>query len=200
MWLWIGGVAIVVVIALGLWWISSNQSVNSDMGTQATSTAATSTGSNGGSTTSGGDSGPSITTRSGQTVKAIVASLSDASDFQSYFASTGVSAMVGSASQYTIFVPTNGAFNDLPAGTISKMTAAQLKRLVEYHVVSGKSIQANEEKAGAIQALSGDPLNFSNSNNIPMVNSSLLVAEYKGSNGVVYLINSVLLPPQKSTI
>ena len=59
---------------------------------------------------------------------------------------------------------------------------------------------ASAENTGVIQALSGDPLNFSDtSTNIPQVNSSIIGGEYQGSNGVVYLINGVLLPPQKTT-
>jgi uncharacterized surface protein with fasciclin (FAS1) repeats len=183
---WVGLVAIVIVVALGLWWISANQSVNSS--TQGASTVAT-------TTTSG--TGPTVTDNSNSNVASIVASLSGASRFQSLFASTGVSSLIKANGQYTIFVPTDGAFSSLLSGTISKMTAAQLKRLVEYHVVSGRAIQGGTEVSGAIQALSGDALNFSNTNNIPMVNSSILVSEYKGSNGVVYVINNVLIPPQK---
>jgi uncharacterized surface protein with fasciclin (FAS1) repeats len=184
---WIGGIAIVVVIVLGLWWISVNQSVNSSTN-MASSTSATST-----------DNGntPSVIDRSSTDVKTIVASISGASQFQSLFSSTGVSALIKNTGQYTIFVPTDGAFSDLPKGTLSSMTAAQLKRLVEYHIVSGKAIQPGDELAGNIQALSGDPLNFSDNNNIVMVNSSIIVSEYKGSNGVVYVINNVLVPPQK---
>ena len=48
--------------------------------------------------------------------------------------------------------------------------------------------------SGAVQAYSGDSLNFSDLNNIPMVNSSIIVSEYKGSNGVVYLINASASP------
>ena len=187
--MWVVIVVIVILVVLGLWWFSANQSVNSSTEGAATTTASTSTG-----------NGPAVTVRSSDSVKAIVASLSGATEFQSLFSSTGVSVMLDAGGQYTIFVPTDGAFSQLPKGTLSGMTSAQLKRLVEYHVVSGKSIDVNAEQAGAIQALSGDPLNFSNTNNIPSVNSSILVAEYKGSNGMVYVINSVLLPPQKSTV
>lgn len=189
---WVGVVAIIVIAVLGWWWIAANESVNTANTTLATSTAETSTSS---SSTSGG---PSVTDRSGDTVKDIVASLPSASEYQSLLTSTGVSSMIGSGGQFTIFVPTNTAFASLPSGTISKMTAAQLKRLVEYSIVNGRAIQPGTEMTGAVQAYSGDSLNFSDLNNIPMVDSSIITAEYKGSNGVVYLINAVLLPPQQS--
>jgi len=192
--IWIGVIAIIVVIALGWWWIAANQSVNTMTNTDmATSTVSTSTATTG--TTSGG---PAVTDRSSDTVNSIVASLSDGSEFASLYTSTGVAGLIGSGGQFTVFVPTNAAFAALPSGTISNMTAAQLKRLVEYSIVNGRAIQPGTEMSGAVQAYSGDPLNFSDLNNIPSVNSSIIVSEYKGSNGVVYLVNAVLLPPQKS--
>ena len=55
------------------------------------------------------------------------------------------------------------------------------------------------QSSGSIQALSGDALNFTfGTDNIPMVNSAILITEYKGSNGVVYLIDNVLVPPTSS--
>lgn len=189
--LWVGVIAIIVVAALGWWWIAANQQVNTSTNSAtATSTAATSTASGGGSL--------SITTRNSDTVKSIVASLPSASEYESLFTSTGVATTMGAGGQFTIFVPTNAAFASLPSGTISKMTAAQLKRLVQYSIVNGRAIDPSGQVSGAIQAYSGDPLNFSDNNNIPMVNSSIITAEYKGSNGVVYLINEVLLPPEKT--
>jgi|SRR5665213_1525782 len=188
--LWIGVIVIVIIAALGLWWIASSQPAG--MGTNATSTAATSTGTSG---------GPAVTNETGTSVQAIVASLSGASNFQSEFVSTGVSAIVGASStKYTVFVPLDTAYSNVTKGTISKMTGAQLKRLVEYQVVSGKEIQVGTQTLGNVTALSGDPLNFSDTNNVPMVNSAIVVSEYKGSNGIVYVINDVLIPPQKSTI
>ncbi len=194
--LWIGIIAIIVVVALGWWWIAANQSPTSSMTdtTTATSTVSTST------TTSTSGSGPAVTDRTSDSVEAIVASIPSASQYESLFTSTGVSSTIGSGGQFTIFVPTNAAFSALPSGTISKMTAAELKRLVQYSIVNGRAIQPGSQMSGQILSYSGDALNFSNVNNIPMVNSSIITAEYKGSNGVVYLINAVLLPPQKSSL
>jgi uncharacterized surface protein with fasciclin (FAS1) repeats len=188
---WIGIIVIIIVVLLGWWWIASNESASmTATSSTATSTAATSTSSG---------SSLSVTTESGDTVKDIVASLPSASEYDSLFNSTGVASLIGSGGQFSIFVPTNAAFSSLPSGTISGMTSAQLKRMVEYSIVSGRAIQPGTDMTGTVQAYSGDSLNFSDLNNIPMVNSSIVVAEYKGSNGVVYLINEVLLPPQKST-
>src|SRR6185312_1987494 len=196
--LWVGAIAIVAVVVFGWWWVAANESVNTTTNsTEATSTAATSTDT---ASNSSGSQAPSVTSRNSDTVKAIVASLPNASEYESLFNSTGVSGTIGSGGQFTIFVPTNTAFSELPKGTISKMTAAQLQRLVQYSIVNGRAIQPGAQVQGAIMSYSGDPLNFTDLNNVPMVNSSIVIAEYKGSNGVVYLVNGVLLPPQKSNL
>lgn len=138
--------------------------------------------------------------RSKTSVLAIIAGLSSASQFNAILRSTGVAATLTASStrKYSIFVPTNGAFGQLPDGTISDMTAEEKVRMVEYHVVPGTGINASAEVAGTAQALSGDYLNFSDSaQNVPMVNSAVIITEYTGKNGVVYLIDNVLLPPKK---
>ncbi len=200
--IWVGVVVVVLIAALGLWWYSSrlvDTSMTTD--TTATTTVATTTGS-----TSTGTTGTAAiipVTKSANDVVSIVAGLSGVSQFNSIFHSTGIAATITpqTGGKYTIFVPTNGAISQLPAGTISKLTAAELKRLVQYHVISGRAIDTTAQVAGQIQALSGDALNFNyGTNKIPMVNSAIIIAQYNGSNGTVYLIDNVLLPPTKSNI
>lgn len=204
--IWIGIVVVVVVVALGLWWYSSQVTDNSmTTDTMATTTAngTTGTGAQTGSTSTGGSGAVVPVTTSKTDVVSIVAGLSGVSQFNALFHSTGVAATITpqTGGKYTIFVPTNGAISQLPAGTISKMTAAQQKRLIQYHVISGRAVDTTSQIAGQIQALSGDALNFSyGTNKIPMVNSAIIVAQYNGSNGTVYLIDNVLLPPTKSNI
>ncbi|MDB5238413.1 MAG: beta-Ig-H3/fasciclin [Candidatus Kaiserbacteria bacterium] len=210
--LWIGIVIVIVLVALGLWWYSSSMTDNS-MTTDTTATTTVTTGTGAGTTgttgTTGSGAGTSGSaavipvTKSSNDVVSIVSGLSGVSQFNALFHSTGVAATIvpQAGGKYTIFVPTNGAISQLPAGTISNMTAAEKKRLIQYHVVSGRAIDTTSQTAGQIQALSGDALNFNyGTNKIPMVNSSIIIAQYNGSNGTVYLVDNVLLPPKKSNI
>ena len=65
----------------------------------------------------------------------------------------------------------------------------------------GRSIDVDTFVAGMNEAMSKDMLNFSfGTNKIPMVNSAIIIAEYTGKNGTVYLIDNVLLPPKKAGI
>ena len=138
---------------------------------------------------------------SSQSVVSVAESIPGATTFASWLQSTGVAAKLTGKGPYTIFVPTDGSVSQLPAGTFTNLSAAGKLRFVEYAVVSGKAIDAGAQNqvAGTIQALSGDSINFSYGNQkIPMVNSSIVITEYKASNGIVYLIDSPLLPPTKT--
>jgi uncharacterized surface protein with fasciclin (FAS1) repeats len=136
--------------------------------------------------------------RTQSTVVEVAKSLSGTSQFNTLFKSTGAAASITGPGPYTIFVPTNGAFSQLPPGTITKMTAAQKLRFMQYHVIAGRMIDSEAQVAGTIQALSGDALNFSfGVDQIPLVNSAIFIEKHQASNGVVYLIDNVLLPPQR---
>jgi len=192
---WIGAVALIVIVSLGLWWISTGMPLNISIGGNqaATTTGATST--------SGTKSPITRTSRSSTDIVSIIAGLSGASQFNTQFKATGVAASISATGKYTIFVPTNGAFAQLPVGTISNMTSAEKKRLVQYHVMPGRSIDVDTFVAGMNEAMSKDMLNFSfGTNKIPMVNSAIIIAEYTGKNGTVYLIDNVLLPPKKAGV
>lgn len=130
-------------------------------------------------------------------VSSISEGLPDATRFSALLTSTGVAAMLKDKGPYTIFVPTDRALRQLPPGTLEHMSAAQLKRLVEYHVVATRAVDVNAVDSGTLQALSGDMLNFSlqPGDQSARVNSSVVLQGYSTKNGVVYLINSVLLPP-----
>ena len=161
---WIGIIALIVIVGLGIWWLASNSTPAANS-TTATTTAATTTA----ATTTAQP--PQTINRQSDTVLAIAESLSGTSEFTSLLTSSGVSAQLRGPGPYTIFVPTNGAFSQLPNGTISGLTAAGKKRLVEYHVISGRAINGTAVSSGSVQALSGDALNFSfGTDNIPMVN------------------------------
>lgn len=194
-WYWIIGV--VVVAAIAVWWVMAQEPIAMPFISAASTTSA------GAASTSESASAPSgyPVQKTARDVVSIVNGLSNGTQFASLLRSSGVGAAIktGASNHYTIFVPTNAAFSQLPRGTISTMTGAQLKRLVQYHIVANRAIDVSAESTGTIEALSGDPLNFSlSASKIPMVGSAIVAGEYQGTNGIVYLISGVLLPPQKT--
>ncbi len=138
--------------------------------------------------------------RSTQSVAAVVASLSGATRFQSLFTSTGVAASMSSSGTYTVFVPMDASFALLPANALKSLSASALKRLIQYHVVSGRKLDVNAVDSGTITALSKDALNFEAESvtSSARVNSSDVIAQYKAKNGIVYVITGVLIPPVKA--
>lgn len=186
-------IVILVLILLGVWWSQKtlvNNAPNNNTTTVVTNQATT--------TQVNGKVVVGVDKKTTQTVSSIIAGIPDVSTFASYLTSTGVSTLTKGTGPYTIFVPVNSAFGQLPAGSISKLDAAGKKRLVEYHIVANRAIDIDALSFGTIQALSKDMLNFSaNQAGEPQVNSSFVLHEYKGSNGIVYMVSAVLLPPKK---
>lgn len=193
---WVGSVALLVVAALAVWWLMANRSLSTWVGMGNTATS-TETGAVTGSAQPGTSASVSRVSRSQQTVNQVIAGLSGTSQFNSLYRTTGVSASVTATGRYTVFVPTNGAFYQL-GGLVSNMTIAEKQRLVKYHVITDRAMDMDAEIAGMVYALSGDELNFHYGvDKIPMVNSAIVITEYVAKNGVVILIDNVLLPPKK---
>ncbi len=136
----------------------------------------------------------------GTDIVSVLGGITNAGTFASYLRTTGVVKTLTGAGPYTVFAPTDSSFALLAKGSISGLGALAQKRLVEYHVVSGKLLDADAVYSGIYYALSRDALNFSvpiNSGKV-YINSATVVGQYKASNGIVYMISSVLFPPTAS--
>lgn len=112
---------------------------------------------------------------------------------------------------FTVFAPTNAAFAKLPAGTVENLlkpeNKAQLAKILTYHVVSGNldaaavtaAIKAGNGKA-VVTTVSGGKLTASiDGGKVKLTDESgksafVTVADLKGSNGVVHVIDGVVLP------
>jgi uncharacterized surface protein with fasciclin (FAS1) repeats len=184
-WIWVLGAALVIVVILGLWWHSQSASIDA---TQAGTNASTDNSSTTGSVNTQARVG---------SVVAVIDSIPDASRFAQELGSTGVASQLTGKGPYTVFVPINEAYGHLAPGTISNMSGSQLKRMVQYHVIVGKAIDVNVQAAGTVTAMSRDLLNFSvrQGDKSARVNSSVALQSFKASNGIVYLVDNVLLPP-----
>lgn len=98
--------------------------------------------------------------------------------------------------QYTVFAPTNAAFDKLPAGTIDKLKtdAAMLKSILTYHVVQGQTSPSKID--GTHATLQGASLGVTGQGNDLKVNDAGLVCGgVHTANATVYMIDTVLMPP-----
>src|SRR6201993_1209332 len=98
--------------------------------------------------------------------------------------------------QYTVFAPTNAAFNKLPASTIDqlKTNAGMLNSILTYHVVQGQVSPAKVD--GTHATLQGANLTVTGQGNDIKVNDAGLVyGSVHTANATVYMIDTVLMPP-----
>jgi uncharacterized surface protein with fasciclin (FAS1) repeats len=102
---------------------------------------------------------------------------------------------------FTVFAPTDAAFAKLPAGTVESLLQPEnrekLRRVLTYHVVAGKVGSAEVTKLNSAKAVSGDNIKIAVKNGKVMVNNANVVtADVAASNGVIHVIDTVILPPE----
>jgi len=105
------------------------------------------------------------------------------------------------AGPFTVFAPTDDAFKKLPNGTVAtllKDPEGQLKQILLYHVVSGSVMSEDAMKLTSAKTVQGDTIALSVKNGSLMVNGAkVIIKDIKCSNGVIHVIDAVILPPEK---
>jgi uncharacterized surface protein with fasciclin (FAS1) repeats len=101
---------------------------------------------------------------------------------------------------FTVFAPTDEAFAGLPAGTLEHLlrpeNRAQLRRILTYHVVAGKVMASDVTKMDSIEAVSSDALAVTTRGGQVMIGKARVVdTDLAASNGIIHVIDTVLLPP-----
>ncbi len=148
----------------------------------------------GAAATSGTHTGTGATSNLNDPI-AFLRTLPQASTFVSLLDQSGVTSELSTNGTYTFFVPTNAAFAASSVGPIANLTAAEKKRLAEFHLVSGKMMSINAIKSGFMTMLSRDDLNAIVFNIAQVGGNTHILATYHVPNGIVYLTDIVLLPP-----
>lgn len=99
---------------------------------------------------------------------------------------------------YTVFAPTNAAFEALPEGALDELLADQeaLTQVLLYHVVDGKAMAEDVVGLPYAETLAEQPVLFTVDDGTVMVNeATVTTADVEATNGVVHVIDAVLLPP-----
>ena len=104
------------------------------------------------------------------------------------------------AGPFTVFAPTNEAFAKLPAGTVENLLKPenkdQLVKVLTYHVISGKVMAADVVKLTSAKTVEGADVAIDASGGKVMINDAQVVqADVAASNGVIHVIDKVILPP-----
>jgi uncharacterized surface protein with fasciclin (FAS1) repeats len=105
------------------------------------------------------------------------------------------------AGPFTVFAPTDAAFAALPAGTLDALLKdpAKLKDILLYHVVSGKVTADQVVKLTSAATVEGKPITITVKDGTVYLNATVKVVttDIPASNGVIHVIDAVLLPPTK---
>jgi len=109
-------------------------------------------------------------------------------------------ATLSGAGPFTVFAPTNEAFAALPDGVLTALlkpaNIADLIKVLEYHVVSGEVLRTDLKNGQEVKTLEGQDVNITIAGSNVSVNAAKVIeANVFAVNGVVHVINSVLLPP-----
>merc|ERR1711934_1190821 len=131
----------------------------------------------------------------------------DLSTLVSAVVAAGLADTLSSAGKFTVFAPTNEAFKALPAGTLANLmkpeNKAKLVDILKYHVLPEEVLSTQLKPFQAVKTVEGKPLHVQEWGGKVRVGPSLLSkdlknvikADNKASNGVVHIIDGVLLPP-----
>ncbi|MEI6184103.1 MAG: fasciclin domain-containing protein [Bacteroidota bacterium] len=109
---------------------------------------------------------------------------------------------LSNAGPFTVFAPVNAAFDKLPAGTVDALMKddkkADLQNILQYHVAVGVLKKESFTDGQKIGMVNGDDIIVTMKDGKVMLNNSAtIVATVPASNGIVYVIDAVLLPPAK---
>jgi len=103
---------------------------------------------------------------------------------------------------FTVFAPVNAAFADLPNATLAYLLhdKAALTKVLEYHVASGSVLSSALKNGEKIPTLEGADVNVTittkdNKTTVMINTATVTTADVKATNGVVHIINKVLIPP-----
>lgn len=102
---------------------------------------------------------------------------------------------------FTVFAPTDDAFAALPAGTLDSLLLPenkdQLTSILTYHVVAGKVMAADVVELSEAETVQGSPVQIRVADGKVFINDAeVIITDIETSNGVIHVIDSVILPPQ----
>jgi uncharacterized surface protein with fasciclin (FAS1) repeats len=103
------------------------------------------------------------------------------------------------AGPFTVFAPSDDAFSKLPAGAVEELTKPEnkqkLAKLLTHHVVAGKVLAADASgKKLHPDALSGEALDIDGTDGVVVNGAMVTKADIICSNGVIHVIDTVLMP------
>ena len=139
----------------------------------------------------------------GSTKKDIVDTAVNAGTFETLVAAVSAADLVDtlkSEGPFTVFAPTDEAFAALPEGTVETLLKPenkdQLIAVLTYHVVPGKVMSTDLSDDMTAATVQGSEITVDLDNGVMINDASVVTADIETSNGVIHVIDSVILPPE----
>lgn len=109
----------------------------------------------------------------------------------------GLGETLSGAGPFTVFAPTNAAFEALPAGLLEKLLLPEnketLTKILTYHVVAAK-VMAADVAAGEVATVEGSTFAIATEGGVKVNTSNVTATDVAASNGVIHVIDAVLVP------
>jgi len=133
------------------------------------------------------------------TVVDIAVGSADHSTLVAAVTAAGLVETLSGTGPFTIFAPTNAAFDALPAGTVEDLLKPENKEkltaVLTYHVVAGNVMSSQLADGQKVATLNGQELTVAIKDGVVTINGTkVIAADLAGSNGVIHVVEGVLLP------
>jgi uncharacterized surface protein with fasciclin (FAS1) repeats len=133
-----------------------------------------------------------------ETVVGIAVSNPEFSTLVSAVTAAGLVDTLSGTGPFTVFAPTNDAFAKIPAATLQSILAdkAALTSILTYHVVPGKVLAKDLKKRQSVKTVQGSAVDIVKKKKSAKIEGARITAtDLKATNGVVHVIDTVILPP-----
>jgi uncharacterized surface protein with fasciclin (FAS1) repeats len=140
-----------------------------------------------------------MTAKAKPTIAEVAAGNDDFTTLVAALQAAGLVDVLAGDGPYTVFAPTNEAFAALPPGTVENLLKPenkdQLVAVLTYHVVPGTVYAADVTKLDSATTVQGDTIEIAATmGQVKIDNATVVATDIEASNGVIHVIDSVILP------
>ena len=132
------------------------------------------------------------------TIVDVAAANPDFSTLVAAVQAAGLAETLSGEGPFTVFAPTNAAFEALPAGVLDALLLPEnkdtLAKILTYHVVPG-AVMAADVTDGDVATVEGQNVTLSTADGVTVNGATVVQADVAASNGVIHVIDAVILPP-----
>ncbi len=133
-----------------------------------------------------------------QNIVEIASGNKDFSTLVAAVVAAGLAETLSGNGPFTVFAPTNEAFAKLPAGTVEELVKPENKEkliaILTYHVVAGKVMSTDLSDGQKAKTVNGQEVTVTIGEGVKIDTATVVVADLEASNGVIHVIDSVILP------